>query len=448
MTAGGGVTLDGDKLLADAVACLADALAAKPDAPIAAVAVCTFWHSALAVDARGDALTPILLWSDRRSFMQVETLRSELDATAYTERTGCPLHTSYLPGKLLYLAQTDADLFARCDRFLSPGEYLFCRWFGRERVTQSFSMASGTGLWDAHAEAWDGEMLSWLPGMSAARLSPVSDEPVHGLLSPYREQLPRLADVPFYPALGDGACSNLGAGGVTPDKIVLMIGTSGALRVAVSGATPPPVPPGLWRYRADKDRYLIGGALSNGGNVWAWLEDTIRLPDTPRDATEAALDALPPDGHRLTVLPFLAGERAPLWRDKLTATISGLTQATTPLEIARAAMESVAYRFAAVRERLLSVAPRAEIIGTGGGLLHSPAWARILADVLGEPIVLSAEGEGSSHGVALWVRERLGYGRVDEVSFALGQRFEPNPATRAVYAAARERHEALLSRLG
>lgn len=444
-TADGGSTLSPDLLLREAMGCIARSLESAPDADVLAVAFCTFWHSTVGVDANGAPQTPVLLWSDRRAARQVSDLRDALDAAAYTERAGCPLHTSYLPGRLVWLAETRPDIFSRCTRFVSPGEYLYGRLFGADRVAQSWSMASGTGLWNAHGETWDGETLALIPGLTPAHFAPVSDEPVSGLLSPYREELPRLANIPWYPALGDGACSNLGAGGVTPDRIALMIGTSGAMRVAVPGATPPTVPAGLWRYRADRERFLVGGALSNGGNVWSWLTETMQLPATGADEMIAAM---PPDEHGLTVLPFLCGERAPLWRDDLTGAILGLTQATTPLQIARAAFEAVGYRFAAIRERLRAVVPYAEIIGTGGGLLRSTSSGQILADVLGEPITLSGEPEGSSRGAALWVREKLGMGLLEDAPFAMGRRYVPNPDHAEIYANARARHEAMLARLG
>ncbi len=444
-TIDGGSTIDAPLILQEALSCIAKSLESAPNVSVLAVACCTFWHSTIGVDALGAPQTPILLWSDRRSASQVGVLRGLLDDAAYTERTGCPLHTSYLPGRLRWLQETQPPVFGRVFRFLSPGEYIYAQLFGIDRVSQSFSMASGTGLWDAHREEWDQETFGHIPGLTPAHFSPVSDTPVSGLLPSFRDHLPRLASVPWFPALGDGACSNLGAGGVTPERIVLMIGTSGAMRVAVPGSVPPMVPPGLWRYRADKQRFLVGGALSNGGNVWSWLTETLQLPTTGADAI---LAAMPPDSHGLTILPFLAGERAPLWRDDLTGAILGLTQATTSMEIARASFEAVAYRFAAIRERLHAIIPEAEVIGTGGGLLRSTASAQILADVLGEPICLSGEPEGSSRGAALWAREQLGLGTLEDAPFAFGQRFNPNPAHAPTYARARARHEEMLNRVG
>ena len=373
---------------------------------------------------------------------QVARLREEMDAAAYTERTGCPLHTSYVPGRLRWLAETDPETFRACARFVSPGEYLFGRLFGQEKVTCSVSMASASGLMHQARGAWDEETLERLPGVRPDHLSPIGDDPVSGLLSPHHGALPVLADVPWFPALGDGACSNLGCGATGPERLALMIGTSGALRVVV-GPEMPSVPAGLWRYQADAGRTLLGGALSNGGNVWAWLTETLRLPDRSAAELDAALGALPPDGHGLTVLPFLNGERAPGWRDDARAVVVGLSAVTTPLDIARAHLEAVAYRFAAVRDRLPAAGGGAEIIGTGVGLRASPAWVQILADVLGAPITVTAEEQASSRGAALWVRERLGLGKIDTAHFPVETRCEPDRERATPYREARARHEAL-----
>ncbi|MBC8102813.1 MAG: gluconokinase [Cytophagales bacterium] len=443
----GGATLDPDLLVQETVLCAAEALErAGPNVRVLAVGVSAFWHSFVGVDSAGKPLTPILLWSDRRSALQVETLRSRLgDPALHTQRTGCPLHTSYPPGRLLWLGETEPTAWARCHRILSPAEYLFARLFGLERTTVSHSMASGSGLMDQAASAWDDETLAAIPGLSRAHLSPIGDGPVSGLTAEFREALPALCDIPWFPALGDGACSNIGCGAVADGTLALMIGTSGALRAVIHDQVPP-VYPGLWRYQIDSRRYLVGGAISNGGAVWAWLKKTLHLPGLSDTALEAALATLPPDDHGLTVLPFLNGERAPLWRDDATAAILGLSSATTSLQIARAHLEAVAYRFASVREPMRAALPLGRIIGTGAGLVASEIWAQILADVLREPIAVSTETQASARGAALWAREQIGMGQIEAApSVEIVSERVPDPHVAEIYAAGRARHEAALA---
>ena len=170
------------------------------------------------------------------------------------------------------------------------------------------------------------------------------------------------------------------------------------------------MPAGLWCYRVDRRRALLGGATSEGGNVYAWMRDTLRLGEP--EAIERELAELPPDGHGLTVLPFLAGERSPGWAGDVRATISGLGLNTTPIEILRAGLEAVAYRFALIlRQRHLrpgQILPSTGLDRQRRRLLSSPTWMQIIADTLGRPVMASAEPEATSRGVALLALEALG----------------------------------------
>ena len=116
----------------------------------------------------------------------------------------------------------------------------------------------------------------------------------------------------------------------------------------------------------------------------------------PREAAfEEALAQRAPDSHGLTALPFLAGERSPGWRDDARAAITGLSLATNAVDLAAAMLEAVALRLSLVYERLAPLADAGhEVIASGGALLRSPAWTRMLADAFGRPLTLSAGGRG------------------------------------------------------
>jgi gluconokinase len=336
-----------------------------------ALAVSCFWHSLVAVDAADRPLTPVLTWRD---LGDVEP--PPLDPDGYHRRTGCFLHPAYWPAKIRRLR----DEGVRPARYLSFGDYLLLRLAGEVRT--SVSTASGTGLFDPNRLAWDDETLDAV-GIEADMLPPVSDEPVAG--------------VP--PALGDGACSNVGAGCTTRSRAALMVGTSGATRVVYEAAGAEPRP-GLFLYRLDARRFCEGGALSDGGNLHAWLRDTLRDVDT------AALADRPPAAHGLRFLPFLGGERSLGWDATRRGVVTGLTFDTTAEDLAQAALEGVCYRFADVLDALGGTD---EVVVTGGALLASPAWVQILADVLGRPLAVSAVAEGSARGAALVALERLGH---------------------------------------
>jgi len=440
-TPDGGVEIDAERLVALTAEALDGLLGEVGAAAVAGVAVSTFWHTLLGVDRAGRARTPLYSWADTRSAAAVEALRARLDEKAYHARTGCVLHTSYLPARLLWLRTRDAAGFGAVRRWMSFGEYLHLRLFGETRC--SVSMASATGLFDQRAQTWDPSVLAALE-LDPDRLAPLADldAPLSGLRAEFARRWPPLRTIPWFPALGDGACSNVGAGCTGPDRAALMVGTSGAMRVAwpTGGVA---IPTGLFCYRIDRRRILLGGALSNGGSVRAWLSRILRL-NSP-EAAERELDAMPPDAHGLTVLPFLAGERSPGWVAEARAAIVGLSLATRPVDVVRAGLETVAYRFALIHERLRQVCPGAGVlVATGGALLASPAWIRIMADVLGVPVIPSLEPEASARGAALLALEALGaLPSVEAAPGRLGTPVTPDPARHARYRAGLARHREL-----
>jgi gluconokinase len=201
------------------------------------------------------------------------------------------------------------------------------------------------------------------------------------------------------------------------------------------------IPPGLWCYHADRTRFVMGGALSNGGLLFDWMRETLQVSDT----IEQELSGMVPDGHRLTVLPFLAGERSTGWNPNARAAIVGLSLHTTPLDIVRAGLEAVAYRFAKIARLLKQSVPGTrEIIASGGALLKSLTWTQMMADVLGQPVVVSRAPEASSRGAALLALEALKIiPSLEHIPTPLGEMFLPDPGRHEQYVKAMSRQDEL-----
>src|SRR6266542_257742 len=434
-TADGAAEDDPDAAIERAARCVDAVLrqAGPLVAQIGAVAVDTLVSTILAIDAAGRPLTPLIPYADPRNAAEADALRRTLDERAVHDRTGCLLRTSYWPARLAWVRRTQPDVWRAAAHWITLGEYLELRLFGRCRV--SFSVASWSGLLDRHRLAWDAPLLDLL-GITPDQLSPVVDvgEPLSGLTGTYAARWPALRSIPWLPAIGDGAAANIGSGCTSHSRIALTIGTTGAIRAVQVDV--PAVPPGLWCYRVDRQYALLGGATSEGGNVYAWLRQTLRLGAAA--AVEAALAACPPDGHGLTVLPFVAGERSPDWAGNVQATLHGLTLATTPIAILRASLEAVAYRFAVIEQRICGRADCAHrLIASGSGLLRSPAWMQIFADVLGRPVVASAEPEATSRGAAVLALYALGaLPSLESAQVADGPVYEPDRVRHAIYQAA------------
>lgn len=435
-TADGGVFCDADALVERTAQVIDDVLAAaRADAAkIGGVASDTFWHNVVGVDADGTAITPLYTWADTRSERAAIALRHRLDERDVHQRTGCMLHAMYLPAKFVWLAEDDAALFGRVAFWMSFAEYFHFKCFGTRAC--SLSMASGSGLLNLNGCQWDEAILAALP-VRADQLSPLRDidEPLTGLAGAYEQRWPSLSRVPWYLSLGDGAASNLGSGGVDGSRIAVNAGTSTAMRLVLR-AERVRVPDGLWAYRVDRRHFVVGGAESNGGNVWAWLKERMRLDDD--DKTAQAIAAVPPDGHGLTVLPFLAGERSPNYNARAQGALSGLSLDTTAPEVARAFLEAISYRLALMYRIIAANYPEArEIIISGSALLNNPTWMQMLADVLGEPLTVSDEAEATSRGAALIALAQLGaIPSWEDAPVVFGRAVTPNREAYAVYQAA------------
>ena len=410
------------------------------------VAASAFWHSLVGVDSAGRAVTPLLGWADTRAAEAVTELRSRFDEAKVHPRTGARFHPSYWPAKLLWLKNNRGELVRKVSRWLSFSDYLFLQLFGD--ATTSVSMASATGLFDQSKCEWDGELLAAL-GISIEQLPPIagSGQTLPRLRDEYARRWPLLDRATWLPAIGDGAANNLGAGCIDTTRASLMIGTSGAMRVLCAGDPPPFLPPELFCYRADRERVVIGGALSDGGGLHAWMKDTLLL-NFDDDEQETSLALMEPDAHGLTVLPFWSGERATGWSATARGAIIGLAASTKPIEILRAAMEAVCYRFALLARALDAVAPNAIVVASGNALLASRVWTQMISDVIGRRIELSPAREASCRGAALLALETIGtIGSIGTVQSEPGEVFEPDLTRHEVYAQAIERQQELYAKL-
>ena len=411
---------------------------------IRAITVSTFVGNLLGLDKEGRPLTPVITYADTRSEPQALELKSELDEDEVHQRTGCRIHPSYSPARLLYLRNNSPGLFSRVKHWISLGEYLELEFLGD--CGASYSVASWAGLLNRLELDWDQTWLSHLD-LDPHTLSPLvgQDQPKKGLKQKYATRWPVLARAAWYPALGDGAAANLGAGCVEPDWAAATVGTSSAIRVMLK-APVPRVPQGLFCYQVDKNRALLGGALSEGGNLFAWLQDVLQLPQGP-DLDQALLD-MPPASHGLHMLPFLAGERAPGWQGGVRGVLAGLNLATRPLDILQAGLEAVALRIAQVHELLCGALPRPPAVrASGNALTMSPVWPQILADVLGQPVELPSMGEATARGAALLALEHMGLVKLEESAPPPKRTYEPRKENQAVYQDALQEQKELYRRL-
>ena len=403
--ADGSSEIDPDQV-ADEIGQIISDLVARPlQGRVAGVALDTFASSLVGVGADGRAISPCYAYADSRCGPQVVALRRELDEAQVQQRTGCRLHSSYLPARLRWLRETDPERFTSAWRWLSLGEYVYLRLLGTTAV--GTSTAAWTGLLDRRTGRWDAEMLH-AAGIQPDQLSEVRD-PAHPVSEVDRgvgRRWPVLAGARWFAPIADGFASNLGTGAADETTAAVAAATSGAIRVLVHDI-PEHIPSGLWCYRVDSRRCLLGGALNDVGRVVSWLQDTVQLGEEDPDRL---LTAAPDEGTPL-VLPYLSGERSTGWAASARAVMSGVSTTTRGAALFRGAMEGVALSYARIADQLRSTVgePR-RIVASGRVTQDLPNWLQVLADVLGAPVEPVTIKRATLHGTALHALDVLAPG--------------------------------------
>ena len=376
----GAETVDPFDLLAAVIGAMDDCLEnIPPDSVIDSIGTSCFWHSVIPVDENKRPIGPVLLWSDRRCADIVDTLRTE--QPDLPNITGCPWHASFAISKIEWWKRSG---FEAPHKWLSPAEWVESQLLA-DAGGPSVCMASASGCMNQVRHCW---LDAYTDVLNA-----ISDTPRVDLLPEYTNRWPILVGVPWVPAIGDGAAANLGTGHWKDGSVTVTVGTSVAVRRCCDGQIPSR-PDGLWRYQLTAERWLVGGASSNGGSVWQWLSNHLKFnPD--------ALLTLRSKSPTVTVLPYYSGERAPWWQDHLTASIHGLTAGTSGEEIALAHIEAIAVHTSWIAQKL-GVGPDTVLAASGNALQHSPLLIQCIADACGCTVEQQETGEQSLIGAARW----------------------------------------------
>ena len=431
----GKAELDPDEVVAAIGECLDELAGRGMLDQVEHVATSCAWHSVIALDDAGRRQTGALTWADTRAAPLVPELRSRGDMDHLQAATGARPHTLYWTVKLPWLAR---QLSPAPARYLGLAEYVTGALLGDPSASPS--MASGTGLLELATATWDAQALE-LAGVDEQALPAIAPGGWAGRLGPEgARRWPSLAGATWHPATGDGAASNVGAGCVSPDRVAINVGTSAAIRAVEPADSAAALHRELWRYLVDGGHVVSGAAFSGAGNLYAWLRQVTTLP--AEGSVEAELAAVPPGSRGVVVMPYHAGSRPPLDLAAGSGAITGISLATTAVEILSATLEAVCYRLAAGYEALAAMLPaEPEVVASGGAIVASPWWQQTLADVLGRPVRLVDEPEASARGAAL-----LALGQTTDP--ATVRVVEPRPGAVQAQLAARAVHEDLASRLG
>lgn len=369
-------------------------LAADPRLRIVALSASGTASSLAVARLRGGApepLSEVLLWSDLRAMSHYPELAGEL-ASAY-DRTLCPPDVSYWPAKLRYLASRSALAAG----VIAGAKDLVFAWLTGRLWTDPMSAAS-TGMFDSAAWSWDAPLLE-RAGVTVGRLPEVRGAAESAPLAPgAARDLGLPAGLPVAVGGMDGPLTQLGAAGTRGGTASCTVGTSIAVRAGSASRSVDPARL-TWCYPVTRDFWVAGGAGSNGGNLLTWLRDRVGLSATVQQLVDSAFGAPPDPG--LTFVPYLHGERAPLWRADLRAAFVGLGAHHSSADMTRAVLEGLAASVLELAAAVEAVAGPPERVVFTGGFTRDPRWVQLMTDALGAPAAFPVPEAATSVGTAM-----------------------------------------------
>ncbi|GEO05648.1 gluconate kinase [Adhaeribacter aerolatus] len=400
-------------------------------------------HSLIAIDAQGKPLTNCLIWADNRSQVEADALRATPTGLNIYHHTGTPIHPMSPLCKLLWFRQHQPELLQQTHKFISIKEYVWFKFFGQFKI--DYSIASATGLFDIYTQTWYKPALA-AAGISATQLS----EPVNpfyqvaGLPPEYATLTGLSPNVPFIIGASDGCLANLGTGAIAPGQAALTIGTSGAIRVT---APQPAADPHqrLFSYILAPNQYIVGGPVNNGGIILRWFRDNFaeaekaeaaKLGVDPYDILSKEAATVPAGCEGLLFLPYLLGERAPIWDAQARGVFFGVSITHTRAHFLRAVFEGILFGIYQVGQALTETTGSIEVIYASGGFARSPFWVQLVADIFNKKVILADTFESSAWGAAIMGLQALhltpAATQLPDPS-AHQQEYLPNPDHHAVY---------------
>jgi len=357
---------------------------------IACVALSGQMQSLVLVDEADEPVRPAIIWADTRASAERDLLAERVGDDRAFEIMGHRLDATYTLPKAMWVRTHEPEVFARANGILIAKDYVTLRATGR-RCTDP-SDATGTNAYDQRAGTWSPELLA------AAELDPAllpellpSATVAGGLTSEAAAATGLDSGTPVVVGGGDGSCAALGAGLVAPGSGAnATLGSSAWLSIATEAPVRDPRKRTVTFDHVIPGRYVPLGAMQSAGASLDWLMETLSVSRGPE--LEALIDAaaeVDAAAEDLFFLPYLMGERAPIWDTRARGTFVGLSRHHGPAHLARAVLEGVAFSLYSILLSLRDVAgpgqPIEAIEAIGGGA-RSDVWLSLMADTWGVPV--------------------------------------------------------------
>ncbi len=414
--------------------------ATEPSA-VAGLVVSGQMMGAVLLDADGEPARPAIIWADTRAGEQQRRLEAALGAEHAYRVLGHRLNPTYSVEKIMWVRDNEPEIWDRVRRVCVAKDFIVLRLTGR--LATDRSDASGTNAYDQQRGTWSDEVLE-AAGLDPALFPEILESTaIAGTLTDdAAAALGLQAGVRVVMGGGDGPLAAVGSGIVAPeDGAYVSLGTSSWISFA---ADAPLLDPAMSTFTFDNvvpGSYVPTATMQAGGASVQWISEVLSPdpahPETARLTAEAAGDL---DTEDLYFLPYLLGERSPLWDPDARGAFVGIGRHHTRAHLTRAVLEGVAFNLLTCIHAFRDAGATIDRIDAVGGGAQSDAWLSILADVWGVPVRRrTIVEEANSLGAAVTGAVGLGlaeFGAARALSEVTAE-FTPDAARHAVYA---ERH--------
>ena len=402
-------------------------------AEIAGIGVDGQSWSAIALDAAGEVLCPTPIWTDTRSTEICREAAERAGEEKLFSLCGNPAQPGYTWPKILWYRRHRPEVYEKTEKILQSNSYIVYRMTGE--MTQDLSQGYGLACFDMRKGCWDGDMCERLgiPRRLLPELVPCH-QTVGRLTKEAAEQTGLTEGIPVAAGGLDAACGTLGAGVVSPGQTQEQGGQAGGMSICIDQYAADPrlilgfhVVPGRW---------LLQGGTTGGGGALKWLRETV-CPELSFEEMSSLAETAAAGSGGVTFLPYMAGERSPIWNPDASGVFFGLNFGTTRAQMIRACMEGVAYALRHNLETAEAAGARAETLRAMGGSANSRVWTQIKADVTGCGIEVPGSDTATTLGAAILAGVGTGVwpGFEDAVrqTVKVKKQYVPDPETKAVY---------------
>lgn len=371
-------------------------------AKVSFISFSAMMHSLIAVDEQGAPLTNCIIWADNRAAEIAESLNNSDIGKNFYHATGVPVHAMSPLCKLLWIKENEPALYKNAFKFIGIKEYICYKLCGEYLVDTS--IASSTGLLNLKTLDWDINVLEFL-NINASSLSGIVC-PKHATEFKDDTVLNISPGTVLIIGGSDGTLANLGTGSVDGNSMAISIGTSGAARIVVDRVETDSRMR-TFCYHLKDNLYVTGGASNNGAVVIEWLKDKLLETTESFEELFARAELVEPGSDDLLFIPYILGERAPVWNSNARGIFFGLNINHTKSHLVRACMEGVIYGMFSIAKILLEKRAISEIHATGG-FAQSPLWVQMLADVCNTRVLVTDAVESSALGAVMIGMEATG----------------------------------------